>query len=410
MGRIEALGRISEEPGRLTRTFCSPAMRRANDLVASWMREAGMTVHEDAIGNLIGRYPGQSEHAKTFILGSHLDTVRDAGKFDGPLGVLIAIACVQHLQRRKIRLSFAVEVIGFADEEGTRYQTTYLGSKTLAGKFNRRDLRRQDANGVSMTDAIRSFGGDPENLKGARRNPRQLLGYAEVHIEQGPVLEEKNLPVGVVSAISGQTRIQARFVGRAGHAGTTPMRLRRDALAAAAQFIIAVEDYALKHAGLVATVGQIEAKPGASNVIPGEAALSVDIRHASDKIRRAACANLRELANQAGKKRGGSVHWEVVHDAQSVPCSRELSSLLTRAANQHARKVIELPSGAGHDAAVMGGITPMTMLFVRCKRGVSHHPDESVAIGDISIAISVMNDFLQLLAKGTDVFAGGHHG
>lgn len=399
MERIEALGRISEEPGRLTRTFCSPAMRKANDLVASWMRDAGMTVSEDAVGNLIGRYAGQSEAAKTFMLGSHLDTVRDAGKFDGPLGVLVAIACVQHLYEKKSRLPFALDVIGFADEEGTRYQTTYLGSKAVAGKFNEHDLQRLDAGGVSMTDAIRTFGGNPENLKSARRDPRQLLGYSEVHIEQGPVLENKNEPVGIVSAIAGQARIKARFVGRSGHAGTTPMHLRHDALAAAAEFIIAAETFAKNHAGLVATIGQIEAQPGASNVIPGEVTLSVDVRHAEDSQRRAACDELRKLADEAGKKRGVSVNWEVVHEAQSAPCSRELSSRLAKVAKPHVREVIELPSGAGHDAAVMAGTTPMAMLFVRCKGGVSHHPDESVAVNDISIAIAVVNDFLQLLAR-----------
>ncbi|MDB6021187.1 MAG: allantoate amidohydrolase, partial [Pedosphaera sp.] len=363
MEQIEALGRISEEPGRLTRTFCSSAMRRANDLVASWMREAGMTVSQDAIGNLIGHYPGHNEHAKTFLLGSHLDTVRDAGKFDGPLGVLTAIACVRQLHAEKIRLPFALEVIGFADEEGVRYQTTYLGSKALAGTFNELDLQRLDASGVPMAEAIRSFGGNPENLKSMHRDPHQLLGYAEVHIEQGPVLEQLHQPVGVVSAIAGQTRIKARFTGHAGHAGTTPMTLRHDALAAAAQFILAVESCAVTQPGLVATVGQIEARPGASNVIPGEAILSVDVRHADDNQRHAACARLHDAAHQAGEKRGVTVDWEVMHEAKSVPCSRELSALLAKAARLHLMEVTELSSGAGHDAAVMGEITPMAMLF-----------------------------------------------
>src|SRR4051794_15938753 len=189
MERIDALGRISEELGKLTRTFCSSAMRQANKQVGAWMQEAGMTVSQDAIGNLIGRYPGREEHDKTFILGSHLDTVRDAGKFDGPLGVLTAIACVQHLHDNKVKLPFAIEVIGFADEEGVRYQSTYLGSKVLVGKFNEQDLKRADVQGILMADAIKNFGGNPEKLSEARRNPQQLLGYAEVHIEQGPVLE-----------------------------------------------------------------------------------------------------------------------------------------------------------------------------------------------------------------------------
>ena len=409
MERIEALGRISEDSDRLTRTFCSPAMRQANDLVAGWMRAAGMTVSEDAIGNLLGRYPGQDERAKTFLLGSHLDTVRDAGKFDGPLGVLTAIACVQHLHEQKIRLPFALEVIGFADEEGVRYQTTYLGSKALAGTFQEADLKRFDARGFTMSEVIRAFGGQPENIKSARRDPQQLLGYAEVHIEQGPVLEKKYQPVGVVSAIAGQTRIKVRFGGQAGHAGTTPMTMRRDALAAAAHFIVAVEACAGECPGLVATVGQIEARPGASNVIPGEVILSVDVRHALDNLRQDASAQLQEIANTIGERREITVDWEVVHDVASIPCSRELSLLLAKAARQHLMEVTELPSGAGHDAAVMGDITPMAMLFVRCKGGLSHHPDESVTVEDIAVAIAVMNDFLQLLANQHHAFSGKKH-
>ncbi|HWF19335.1 MAG TPA: allantoate amidohydrolase [Verrucomicrobiae bacterium] len=409
MERIEALARISEEPGQLTRTFCSTAMRQANELVAGWMREAGMDVTQDAIGNVIGRYPARDEHAKSFILGSHLDTVRDAGKFDGPLGVLTAIACVKHLHEQKIHLPFALEVVGFADEEGVRYQMTYLGSKALVGKLNERDLQRADANGILMGEAIRSFGGNPDQLKSARRDADRLLGYAEVHIEQGPVLEEKKQPVGVVSAIAGQTRIKAIFTGKAGHAGTTPMALRHDALAAAAQFIIAVESFAKGQPGLVATVGQIEAKPGASNVIPGEVTLSVDVRHADNGQRHEACAKLKDAAHQVGEKRGVTVSWEVVHETSSVKCSHELTALLAKAACEHVKEVVELPSGAGHDAAVMADIAPIAMLFVRCKGGISHHPDESVMTEDLAVAIAVMNDFLQLLSNQQSLFKAKSH-
>src|ERR1043166_737365 len=233
MQRLHVLGRISDESERLTRTFCSPAMRRANELVGSWMRQAGMTVRQDAIGNLIGRYAPESPKSrvrspesvrigpvKTLILGSHLDTVRDAGKFDGPLGVLTAIACVHHLREKRSALPFAIEVIGFCDEEGVRYQSTYLGSKALAGTFNRADLNLNDVNGITMAQAIRAFGGNPAKLSQAKLNRKNLLGYLEVHIEQGPVLERENLSVGVVNAIAGQTRAQYRFSGTAGHAGT----------------------------------------------------------------------------------------------------------------------------------------------------------------------------------------------
>jgi len=398
MKRIETLAGISEEPDRLTRTFCSLAMRRTNELVGAWMREAGMTVSEDAVGNLIGRYPGRDERAKTFILGSHLDTVRNAGKFDGQLGVLIAIACVEQLYQNQTRLPFALEVAGFADEEGVRYQTTSLGSKAMAGIFKEQDLKRFDSRGISMAEAIRGFGSDPDKLSQARRDPEQLLGYAEVHIEQGPVLEKKYQPVGVVSAVAGQTRVELRFTGQASHAGTTPMALRRDALVAAARFIVAVEACARDHPGLVATVGQIEARPGASNVIPGEVSLSLDVRHHSDSVRGAACARLLETASQA-EQQGVTVDWEVAHEVPSVPCSHELSSLLAKAARQHLMEVTELTSGAGHDAAIMGEITPVAMLLVRCKGGISHHPDESVTTEDVAVAIAVMDDFLRLLAN-----------
>ncbi len=399
MDRIEALGRISEEPDRLTRTFGSPAMRKANDLVASWMREAGMTVSNDAIGNVIGRYEGSEEHPKTFLLGSHLDTVRDAGKFDGPLGVLTGIACVQQLHQSQTRLPFAIEVIGFADEEGVRFQTTFLGSKVLAGKLTEQDLKRFDSRGVSLSDAIRDLGSDPAKLKAVQRDPQTLLGYLETHIEQGPVLEKEFQPVGVVTAIAGQTRARLRLTGQAGHAGTTPMNLRHDALVAAAHFVTAVDNCAREHEGLMATVGQLEVRPGASNVIPGDVILTVDVRHQLDATRTTACTRLQEMAHQIGGQRGILVDWEVVHEVQSVPCSRELSALLARAARRHLVQVTELPSGAGHDAAVMGDIMPMAMLFVRCKGGISHHPDESVMIEDVRVAIAVAGDFLLLLGN-----------
>src|SRR5258708_3522137 len=250
MKRLEALGRISDEQGRLARTFCSPAMRRANDLVGGWMRAAGMDVRTDAIGNLIRRYaafgPRTKVHRRAgetpallFLLGSHLDTVRDAGKFDGPLGVLVAIACVERLRAGKIRLPFAIEVVGFADEEGVRYQSSYLGSRVLAGTFNAEDLERRDAEGISMAGALRNFGGNPDALGSARLDPKRLVGYAEVHIEQGPVLEQEKLGLGVVTAIAGQTRAKVRFLGRAGHGGTVPMKIRRGALCAASEVVLA---------------------------------------------------------------------------------------------------------------------------------------------------------------------------
>jgi allantoate deiminase len=254
----DILGSYSEEPDRLTRPFASAAMRQANEAVAQWMRDTGMTVQRDAIGNLLGRYEARTPGAKTLLFGSHLDSVRDAGKYDGPLGVMVALACVARLHQRQERLPFAIEVLGFADEEGLRYHSAYLGSRAMTGTFDLEALQLTDANGITLAEAIRAFSGNPDPA--ALRTPRwhrdDLVGYCEVHIEQGPVLEARDLPVTVVSAIAGQSRITVQFTGEAGHAGTVPMSLRRDALCAAAEFVLAVEALGRSTQGLVATVGQ----------------------------------------------------------------------------------------------------------------------------------------------------------
>ena len=331
MLRLDELGRISDDAGRLTRTFCSQAMKRANDLVERWMREAGMSTRRDAIGNLIGRYEGQGNDSKTLIIGSHLDTVRDAGKYDGPLGVLLGISLVQQFNTRKQRFPFAIEVAGFADEEGVRYQSTYLGSKVLAGTFDQKELARADAQGISMREAIRQFGGNPDELATGRIEPSRTVGYVEVHIEQGPVLEQKNLSVGVVTAIAGQTRVSLGFTGKAGHAGTTPMNSRQDALCAAAEFVMAVESVGFERGGLVATVGQLDVQPGASNVIPGAARLSLDVRHPVDEIRVVAVQDLHEHAERIARERKLRLSWEVAHETGAVTCDKTFSALMNRA-------------------------------------------------------------------------------
>lgn len=399
MQRIEALAQISEEDGKLTRTFGSPTMRRANELVGLWMREAGMAVHTDAIGNLVGHYPAAQPDGKIFLIGSHLDTVRDAGKFDGPLGVLAAIACVQHRHDAQRRLPFAIEVIGFADEEGVRFQSTYLGSRVLAGTFNLDDLKRTDARAVTMSDAIREFGGNPDGLAGAKLDASRLLGYLEVHIKQGPVLEEKNLAVGVVSAIAGQTRVRVGFKSQAGHAGTVPMLQRRDALCAAAEFILAVESLAQNRGGLLATVGELTALPGASNVILGEARLTLDLRHPDDAVRKRAGAELEERAGEIAAERGVTARWELAQETAAVVCNRQLTLLLEHAAKRHQPEAPLLASGAGHDAAAMSAICPVAMLFVRCKNGISHHPTESASEADVRVALAVVDDFILEFAK-----------
>ena len=396
LDRADRLAACSEEPGRLTRRFATPALAEAGDLVLGWMRDAGMTARRDAIGNVIGRWePSGGTPAHTVLLGSHLDTVRDAGRYDGMLGVLVALACVERLRDAP----FAVEVLGFADEEGVRYGTAYLGSSVVAGAFDPDALARRDADGVPMADAIAAFGGDPAALDGAQRDRDDLLGYVEVHIEQGPVLEAEDLPVGVVTGIAGQTRAEVAFTGVAGHAGTVPMPLRRDALAAAAELVGAVEARARAVDGLVATVGELTVEPGASNVIPGRAALSLDVRHLDDTARAAAVADLRERAEAIAAARGVEAAWTDVQQTGAVACAPALVGELEAAVADADVRVARLPSGAGHDAAVMSRLCEVAMLFVRCAGGISHNPAEAVTAEDVAVAIDVTSRLLDRLGR-----------
>jgi len=391
--RADVLATFSEEPDRLTRRFATPALREAGDQVREWMQAAGMTTWRDAVGNVWGRVEGIGPG--TLILGSHLDTVRGAGRYDGMLGVLVAIACVERMSR----LPFSIEIAGFADEEGVRYGTAYLGSSVVAGRFDPSALERSDADEVSMADAIRAFGGDPDELESARRSGEGVLGYVEVHIEQGPVLEAQDEPVGVVTAIAGQTRAQVTFEGEAGHAGTVPMDRRRDALAAAAEWIGAVEARARAQDGVVATVGEIAVAPGASNVIPGRATLSVDVRHPEDAVREAAVADVRARAGQIAAARGCRATWTDLQATAAVPCSPALTRGLEGAVADAGVRVVRLPSGAGHDTAVMAGLCDAAMLFVRCAGGISHHPAEAVRAEDVAVAIDVTGRLLERLAR-----------
>jgi allantoate deiminase len=384
--RCDALRAFSEEDRRLMRRFATPALRAAGDAVEGWMREAGMSTRRDAIGNVIGRLEGDGPG--TLLLGSHLDSVRDAGRYDGPLGVLVAIAVAERLRGTA---PYALEVYAFADEEGVRYGTAYLGSGVVAGRFDPATLDRRDADGIAMGDAIRDFGGNPEQLTAARRDPSDLLGYLEVHIEQGPVLEAREVPLGVVTAIIGQTRATVTFTGVAGHAGTVPMDLRHDAVTGAAEWILAVEGLARAQDDLVATVGEVSVEPGASNVVPGRAVLSLDVRHADDGARAAARDALREHAHAIAAARGLSLEWEVVQETAAVACDPALTELLAAAIGDD---VVRLASGAGHDAAVMAAIAPVAMVFVRCAGGVSHHPDEAVAPADVQAAIETVERFV----------------
>ncbi|WP_407188524.1 allantoate amidohydrolase [Bradyrhizobium centrosematis] len=389
--RIDDLAAISERSDNLTRVYLTKALREAADLILSWMREAGMSAHLDAIGNVCGRYEGERPGLPCLMLGSHYDTVRDAGKWDGPLGVITAIACIADLNRRGKRLPFAIEVIGFADEEGVRFASTLLGSRAVAGTFDESVLNARDREGVSMRDALVQFGLDPDHIGAAARMRRELLAYLELHIEQGPVLEAQNLPVGVVTAIAGATRLAARLTGMAGHAGTVPMALRRDALAGAAECIGAIEQFCRTDvAGLVGTVGYIQARPGATNVIPGEVSFTIDMRAPTDMHRKRAVADVVRQIEAIATRRQLALQLDVTHENRTVPCAPWLKDQIGEAIRAEGFSVFELPSGAGHDGMAMVDIADVGMIFVRCRGGISHHPDEHVEPADVDAGARVL--------------------
>jgi allantoate deiminase len=391
VGRINELAAISETPEHLARIFLTKEHRAAAELILGWMRSAGMRADLDAIGNVCGRYEGEVAGLPCLMLGSHYDTVRDAGRWDGPLGLITAISCVADLHKRGRRLPFAVEVTGFADEEGVRFASTLLGSRAVAGTFVESALATRDADGVSMRDAMVQFGLDPDHIGAAARAPSELLAYVELHIEQGPVLEGLNLPVGVVTAIAGATRLAARLTGMAGHAGTVPMLLRRDALAGAAECIVEIEEFCrTDQDGLVGTVGYIHATPGATNVIPGQASFTIDIRAPSDAHRKLAVADIVRRIEAIAKRRKLSLQLDVTHENRSVPCAPWLRRQMSEAIAKEGFRVFELPSGAGHDGMAMIDIADVGMVFVRCRGGISHHPDEHVELADADAGARVL--------------------
>lgn len=391
VGRIDQLGAISETPEHLARIFLSPEHRTAADLILSWMGEAGMATHLDAIGNVCGRYEGDGAGLPCLMLGSHYDTVRDAGKWDGPLGLITAISCVADLNRRGRRLPFAVEVVGFADEEGVRFASTLLGSRAVAGTFVESALNSRDHAGISMREALVEFGLDPEHIGAAARVRRELHAYVELHIEQGPVLEQQNLAVGVVTAISGATRLAAHLTGMAGHAGTVPMALRRDALTGAAECITTIEELCrTDDGGLVGTVGYIDAMPGATNVIPGRVNFTIDLRAPTDAHRKRAVADIVRHIEAIAKRRALALQVDVTHENRTVPCALWLKAQVAEAVAAEGFGMFELPSGAGHDGMAMIDIADVAMIFVRCRGGISHNPAEHVELADADAGARVL--------------------
>jgi len=360
-----------------------------------WMREAGMATRLDAIGNVVGRYEGTQPGLPCLMLGSHLDTVRDAGKYDGMLGVVTAIECVADLHARGARLPFAIEVIGFADEEGVRFSATLLGSRAVAGTFDPGVLDKADADGITMRDALLRAGHDPARIAEAARAPDDVLAYVELHIEQGPVLEAEGLPVGVVTAINGGNRFDVEITGIAGHAGTVPMALRRDALMAAAECALAVERIAKSMSEVVGTVGRIEAAPGAINVIPGRVRFSLDTRAPADELRERVVEAIRAEFAAIADRRDVELAMSLLWEARTAACSASLQRQLVEAVHAEGVRVHHLPSGAGHDGMAIVEIAPIGMLFVRCTGGISHSPAEAVTLADVEVGARVLLRFIE---------------
>lgn len=448
IARAQQLGRHSDSAQHYTRTFLSAAHQAAARQLADWMREAGMTVRIDAIGNVIGRYdaetrdgpsipgnpgnpgrtlnslgdPGRTLNSLTrdpgrtlnsgrkdegpslVLVGSHFDSVRNGGKYDGVLGILVGIACVAELHRRGERLPHAVEVAGFADEEGARFQTSFLASRALVGRFDPAVLDKRDADGVSLAEAMRAVGLDPAKVGPASVELDALAAYVEVHIEQGPVLLDAGEPLGVVTTIAGGARRRVKVLGEAGHAGTVPMARRRDALAAASEMVLALEKRCGSGEALVGTVGLLQVKDGTGNVIPGEVEFTTDIRSGDDDIRRAAERDVLAAFDTIAARRGVRVSSsELSHDVRAVPCSRaiqdQLAASVERVLGTPAKR---LPSGAGHDAMVLAEVSDVGMLFVRCGAGgVSHNPAETVTPEDAALATEALLDFLRSFRPAT---------
>ncbi len=394
MERCDALARHSELPGGLTRVFLSPQCRAAAEQVLGWMREAGMAAAIDAIGNVSGRYEGERAGAPCVMLGSHLDTVRDAGRYDGMLGVISAIECVHALAAAGKRLPFAIEVVGFGDEEGVRFGTTLLGSRAVAGTLAPAVLETKDAQGVSIAQALRAAGLDPDALPKVARRKGAVLAYAELHIEQGPVLEAEGLALGVVTAINGFSRLRATLTGMAGHAGTVPMPLRRDALAGAAECVLAVERIARANPEIVGTVGRLEARPGAINVIPGEVMFTIDFRAPRDALRERAVAEAIAAVEAVAARRNLQASVEPLQSLGVTPCAEWLMAQMDAAVAAQGLRVRRLPSGAGHDGMALQAIADIAMLFVRCRGGVSHNPAEAITEADAGAGARALLHFL----------------
>jgi allantoate deiminase len=393
MARLDALAAFSDDPPKLTRLCLSESHRRAAAQFIAWAAEAGLSARIDPVGNVRARYEGRRPNAPALMIGSHIDTVRDAGRYDGALGALAALSVVESLVAQGRRLDVAIEIVAFGDEEGVRFPHTLTGSRGLVGVNEPEALMQKDADGVAMRDALKAFGGDPDHLGAARAEG--VAAFVELHIEQGPVLEAEGRPLGVVSAINGSTRMSAVVTGMAGHAGASPMGLRRDALAAAAEMALAIEARARAEDELVATVGRLDVEPGAVNVIPGRARFSIDVRAPLDEPRRRAVADIAAALQTIARRRDVRLELTPTHEAAGYVCHPGVVAGLEAAVAALGVAPRLLPSGAGHDTMVMGQRWPAGMLFVRCKGGISHNPAESISQDDCALALAALTRFVE---------------
>ena len=401
MNRINQLAAISEDVNGITRRFGTPPFIAGRDKVFHWMTAAGLQTRIDNIGNVRGKWLAADKNSKTLVIASHIDTVVNAGKFDGPLGVLMGLDLLEHIITSKTTLPFNIELVAFCDEEGVRFHTTYLGSKVLAGTFDKEILTCKDESGITLEAVIQQLHGNSQQLEQDAIAASDWLGYFEIHIEQGPVLYEKDIPVGLVTGIAGQSRMEIVFEGMAGHAGTVPMHMRNDALCCAAEFILELEKFALANKEtLVATVGKLNIINAAGNVIPGEVVCSLDVRSADQILLDASCTTIKTMCEQIAAKRHVAITWKPVQQTAPVACSDHFNTLLARAITTTGYETISLVSGAGHDAVPISAVAPVAMLFVRCFKGISHNPLENVELKDMAAAIKVSDNFIQQLANG----------
>lgn len=407
MAWSDTLAAWSDDDDGLTCAYMTDAHQKVASQLASWMRDAGMQVTIDAVGNVVGRYLSDDPQAKTLLTGSHYDTVCNGGKYDGREGILLPIAIVKHLYERGEKLPFHFEIIAFSEEEGVRFKSTFLGSKAIIGQFDLDMLEQTDADGISMRAALTAAGHDVSRIPAIARNPADILGFVEVHIEQGPVLLERDLPVGIVTSIAGSCRYQVELKGVASHAGTTPMHMRKDAAAAAAEIILYVEQRCAQAASLVGTVGQLQVPHGSVNVIPGACKLSLDIRAADDGTRDAAVADILQNIETICQRRNIEASVIKAVSAPAAPCAAWLMQQLAAATARAGVPVFELPSGAGHDAMAIAKMTDVAMLFTRCGNGgISHNPLETMTADDAEISAQILLDFLRNFQPKPDSSVG----